>query len=123
MKFAVIDTSSILFGFANSKDVFEIIGNQYPGYKEVISLGVLNELSRAALNRGKKGSSAKAAIESIKYKNVYVEDIDYSVDRWVFSKATDAKGSIAITNDSELYKKLRTAGISCFKLTRDGKLR
>jgi rRNA-processing protein FCF1 len=122
-KFAAIDTSSILFGFSNKKDVFEIAARALPQYKQVISLGVLRELHGISLNKGRRGASARAALEAIKYKNVYVEDIDYSVDRWIFLKVRGTPGSVAVTNDTDLCKKLKSNGLRCFKLSRDGELR
>ena len=123
MKIIFIDTSSILFGFSNKRDVFESARARFPGYKQVISLGVLAELSIIAGNRGKKGECARLALQAIKYKNVYVEDIVGSVDRWIFSRSLGTPGSIAVTNDTELHRKLRSAGVACFKLSRNGILR
>jgi rRNA-processing protein FCF1 len=123
MKIVVIDTSAILFGFSNQRDVFVAVREKFPSCKQVISRGVIAELSRISQNTGKKGQSAKIALQAIKYKNVYVEDIDYSVDRWIFSKSSGTPGTIAITNDTELCRKLKDAGVECFKLSRNGKLR
>ena len=123
MVFLIIDTSSIVFGFSNRKDVFEIARIRFPGYGMLISAGVLNELSKLAGNRGQKGAGAKTAIEALKYKKVDVDNNTGSVDSWIYAKSREYPHTVVITNDTELYKKLKSANINCLKLTKAGLLR
>ncbi len=123
MDFLIIDTSSIVFGFSNKKDVFEIAHSRFPAYGILISAGILGELSKIARNRGGKGSGAKTAIESLKFKKVNVDNSTGSVDSWIYAKSQEYPHSVVITNDTELYKKLKTSNIKCLKLTKAGLLR
>ncbi len=121
--YAIIDTSSILFGFANKKDVFDVVKRSFPSMKQMVSIGILNELSGISQNRGKRGTSALLAIESIKYKNVIVDNSSRSVDSWIYAKSQQYPHSVVITNDTELYTKLKHSGIKVLKLTKEGLLR
>src|SRR5215472_16891055 len=119
----IIDTSSILFGFANKKDVFAIAKSELPSYTQLISVGIMNELFGISKNSGKRGASAKAAIEALKYKKVAVDNNTRSVDSWILSKSQENSHTVVITNDTELYKKLKGNNTKVLKLTRDGSLR
>ncbi len=119
----IIDTSAILFGFSNRRDVFEIARMRFGAAALLISRGVLSELSGISLNKGAKGKSARMALEAIKYKKIRVDNIGSNVDAWIHSKALESKHTVVITNDTELYNILRSAGVSCLKLTRQGLLR
>ena len=121
--YAIIDTSSILFGFANRKDVFEAVKRSFPTMRQMISIGILNELSGISRNKGKRGTSALLAIESIKYKNVIVDNSSRSVDSWIYAKSQQYPHSVVITNDTALYTKLKHSGIKVLKLTKEGLLR
>jgi rRNA-processing protein FCF1 len=121
--YIIIDTSSILFGFSNRRDVFDIARRRFPGTEVLISAGILGELSKLAVNRGAKGAGAKTAIEALKYKKVDVDNSTGSVDSWIYAKSQEYPHSVVITNDTELYKKLKTSNIKCLKLTKAGLLR
>lgn len=123
MVFLIIDTSSIVFGFSNKRDVFEIAHGRFPGYDILISAGVLGELSKLARNRGTKGAGARTAIEALKYKKVNVDNSTGSVDSWIYAKSREYPHTVVVTNDTELYKKLKSANINCLKLTKAGLLR
>jgi rRNA-processing protein FCF1 len=123
MDFLIIDTSSIIFGFLNKKDVFAAARRDYPSYNILISTGILTELSRIARNSGVKGSGAKTAIEALKFKKVNVDNNIGSVDSWIYERSREYPHSVVITNDTELYKRLKSVNIKCLKLTKAGLLR
>lgn len=123
MRFAILDTSSILFGFSNMKDTFEIVKERFPGRGILVSKGVLRELAGISLNRGRRGTSARAALEAIRYKKIEVDNDNKDVDPWVVAAARRYPHSVVITNDTELYKKLKNINIESFKLTKDGHLK
>ncbi len=122
-RFVIIDTSSILFGIANRKDVFDIARARLPGYQMIVSRGVIREIRGISQNRGRRGASAGAALEAIKYKKVHVDNNSTDVDDWILSKAIGYPGSVVITNDTALAKRLRSNSVETRKLTRDGSLR
>ena len=122
-RFVIIDTSSILFGMSNRKDVFDIARAHLPGYQMLISKGVIRELRGISQNMGRRGAGAKAALEAIKYKKVHVDNNTTDVDDWILSKAIGYPGSVVITNDTGLSKRLRSNSVEMRKLTKDGSLR
>ncbi len=123
LEYVIIDTSSILFGFSNNKDAFDIARRHFPDHALLISKGVINELSKISRNTGKKGASAKIAIEALRYKKVDVDNSTRGVDSWIYAKSQQYPHSVVITNDTELYKKLKSSNIKSLKLTKSGLLR
>ncbi|MCL5430530.1 MAG: hypothetical protein M1504_03580 [Candidatus Marsarchaeota archaeon] len=123
MPYVIIDTSSILFGFKYRKDVFDIARYKLTGSKLMISRGVLRELNRLSQNKGKKGATARAALLTIKYKKIEIDNNNAVVDKWILSVARKLAGPVVITNDTELSMRLKALDVKCLKLTRDGLLK
>ena len=121
-KYVIIDTSAILFGFKYKNDVFESVKNSYPGYKILLSKGILRELEGIAQNKGKRGSYARIALASIKYKNVDIDINNENVDDWIVETAQKLN-YVVITNDSELCRRLKRFNLNCLKLTKEGFLK
>ena len=122
MLLVLVDTSSILYGLENSKDVFEIAKSRFPGCNILVSKGVVAELSGLSSSASKTAQLAKTALQIIKLKKVRVDNITGSADNWIFNKAI-AEPSIAITNDTALYKRLKSRKLSAFKLSKKGILK
>lgn len=123
MAFVIVDTSSILYGLAYGKDVFEAVARDFHGRKQVISRGVIRELLKISKNRGKKGSDARAALSVIRYKNLDVDNSNNSVDSWILGKSLEHPNTVVITNDTELHKRLKAEGVLALKLTKAGVLK
>lgn len=117
----IIDTSSILFGFASKKDIFQIVEDKFYGSKIAISVGVISELTGISHKRGKNGAIARFALLVLKSKKLKVYNINTNVDNWILRSSK--KSDIVVTNDTELSMRLRVKGISVLKLTRSGTLR
>ncbi len=120
MEYVIVDTSSIVFGFEFKKDVFEAATGRFHTHKQLISAGVLAELSTLAENRGKKGLAARLALAAIKYKKVLVDNSTQHVDSWVFGKSLEHPGTVVITNDTALFKRLKAKGVLAYKFTKAG---
>ena len=97
MDFIIVDTSSIRFGFSNKKDAFEIVKRYFPVKQLLVSKGVLRELAGISMNKGKRGASAKAALEAIRYKKIEVDSNNADVDSWVCNAARRYPHSVVIT--------------------------
>ncbi len=122
MENVIVDTSSILFGMAAKKDVFSIAAKRF--HKPVlISRGVLNELLGISKNKGRRGASARAALALIRVKNVKVHRDKGSVDSWIAGSAAKHNNTVVITNDTALFRKVRSVNRNVFKLSRSGTLR
>lgn len=118
----LVDTSSIIYGLEHSKDVFEIANGRFPSHEILISRGVIAELSGLSNSNAKKAQLAKTALRIIKLKRIRVDNITGSADNWIFSKAI-AEPSIAITNDTQLCKRLKSRKVNTFKLSKKGILK
>lgn len=123
MAYAIIDTSSILFGALYRKDAFAIAERAFPGFGLMVSRGVIREMSGAARNMGAKGAAARAALSILKLKKIRVDNSTGNVDSWIVRKAASMPGTVVVTNDTELMMKLRSMGVRTAKLSKSGKLR
>jgi rRNA-processing protein FCF1 len=120
----LIDTSSLVYGFANRKDAIDIAAKEFRNCKIEISRGILRELTGISNNKGKRGAAAKSALAAINFKRVVVNNDNTDVDSWLLGRAVSlGNGCIVITNDSELKEKLKANGIKSLRLSRDGSLR
>lgn len=121
----IVDTSSILFGIGNRKDVFAAVSIAFPSSRISISKGVMAELKGISHNMGKRGKEAKTSLELLKrkYKNIKVYDNSTNVDQWILGKALADADCVVVTNDTALSKQIKSKGIRCLKLTRSGLLR
>jgi rRNA-processing protein FCF1 len=119
----IVDTSSILFGISNKKDVFESAERSYPGANIIISKGVIRELTSISQNMGRKGSNARVGLTAINIKNLKVDNSNANVDSWILSIAPKEPDNIVITNDTRLRGALLRKKITALKLSRDGSLR
>jgi len=122
MKLAILDTSSILFGLANNLDPFERLRESFPGYKIVVSQGVVRELAEMSGSRKKEKVQAKIGLALIKKHLVTVLKGEEYVDSWILGnvKKWDC---IVCTNDVGLKQKLKAMGSKAVSLSRSGMLR
>lgn len=123
MKLLIIDTSSILFGFSNKINAFEVVKRHFPTHRLIVSSGIIRELERIATNRGTKGAHAKLALSILKSKKINILIDKQLVDKWILGFAEEHHGIAVITNDSILANKLKKAGAETYKLSRSGILR
>ncbi len=80
---------------------------QFPGYKLLVSKGIIRELSRFSAKKGKKGLSARIALLELKAKKINVDNISTYADSWILDTgAIKNRGSVVITNDTALAKRL-----------------
>jgi rRNA-processing protein FCF1 len=118
-----VDTSSILYGFENGKNVFRSIAEQFPGCKPYVSKGIIRELTKISNNKGKKGVSAKVSLAEIKAARIGIYKSNASGDAWLLSLRLSNECCKVITNDSVLAKKLKSLGANVLKLNKNGILR
>ena len=123
MSYTIIDTSSMLFAFSYKKNLFDIAKYAFPGNKQLVSKGIINELTRISHNKGSKGTYAKIALLELKSKKVSVDNITGNADAWILNKARASKDIVVITNDSALARSLLSEGAKVFKIAKSGILR
>ena len=117
----IIDTSSILFGFANGKNAIEIVRLHFHSTPIMISKGILRELLAKSKNNGLKGMSARLSMMAVSNSGVKIIDSNINPDRWIISKSES--GMIVVTNDTALARQSSKMGATVYKLSKDGKLR
>jgi rRNA-processing protein FCF1 len=123
MDCAIIDTSSILFGFTYNRNVFETVKEKFPRHKMLVSKGIIKELTRLSNNKGRKGLRARIALLEIKAKRVNVDNISIHPDKWILDTAIRSKNYTVITNDTDLASKLARVHVKVFKISRSGLLK
>lgn len=122
MRYIVIDTSSILFGLANGKDVFQAARDGQQGYTPLISKGVIGELEAIKARKGKFGKYAGAALVLISMSHIGASSDTSPVDDWIAKEAKE-NGYAVCTNDTALKRSLKKARIRVFSMTRSGSIR
>jgi rRNA-processing protein FCF1 len=121
--YVIIDTSSIVFGLSNRKDVFETASNTLPRTKPLISKGIINELTKISKNRGRKGASARVALQLIHSRGIRVERSEAGADIWILTFSKIHRDTVVITNDSTLARRLKSIGVQTLKVTKSGLLK
>jgi rRNA-processing protein FCF1 len=113
----------MLFGFANRKNVFEATEGMFPKCTILISRSIITELKGISKNKGKQGVTARLALAATRSKKIKVDDIIGPADDWIANTAGMGRVCAVITNDTELFRRLKSGGVTVFKFTRDGKIR
>ncbi len=113
----------MIFAMQHRKDPFKALEAKYPDKAILISDGVVRELEGIAVGKGKKAAAARSCIEILKLKNVKVDNINSNVDRWVLARAQRGDVYCVVTNDTELFRRLHSAKIAAFKLSKNGLLK
>ena len=119
----IIDTSSLVFGFANGKNIIEAALQRFPKMELLVSRSLIGELEGISTNKGKRGDAARLALLSIKAKKVKVDNSEENVDEWILDTASKNSGCIVVTNDGGLFKRLEGAGLKPFRARRNGTIR
>jgi len=120
VEWIIVDTSSIVFGMEYRKSAIGASKTKFPDLKPLISKGIISELNKLSLNKGKKGAAAKAALAEITLKRIDIEGISGHADSWILSRAARSEGSVVVTNDTELARKLLNLKASVFKMSKNG---
>lgn len=123
MKYVIIDTSSILYGFSYNRNIFERARDKFPNYKLLVSRGIINELNKIASNRGSRGLKARVALMEIKAKKINVDNISVYPDKWILDTSLKNRESVVITNDTLLARRLRVGKVRTYKLSKSGILK
>ena len=123
VKLAIIDTSSIMFGFSHRRNTFDAVRYALHDHTLYLSGAVVRELHQLARNRGRQGAAARVALQELRYKNIKGSNKSLSnADLDIMRVAGGHKGSAVITNDTALSKRLRSSGVEVFKLSISGRL-
>jgi len=119
--YVIVDTSSILFGFANRKSVFEAVSAEL-GEKCMVSKGIISELTKISRRKGIRGAEAKAALGELSLKKVKIDADSKYPDSWIKERASGQGVTAVVTNDTALASKINKE-VMVFKLSRDGRLK
>jgi rRNA-processing protein FCF1 len=123
MHHLIIDTSSIVFGLSNKRNVFESANEQLPNHRIIVSNGIIKELKKIGKGRGKYAKFANVGISLInRYDNIEVSKDSSYADSWITKKATELNCAVC-TNDTKLKRSLKAKGITVYSISRSGLLR
>ncbi len=116
----IIDTSSLLFSVKNKCDIILKVSQQFNNAQIAISDGILRELKGLSSGNSNLSIIAKTTMEILKNKKVKVYKNNEFVDDWILKKALYNDKSkvdqLIITNDTLLYKKLKSNNIKVKKV-------
>ena len=71
---------------------------------------------------GQKGACARIALMEIRAKKIEIDNIN-GADGWILEKARRNRGSVVVTNDTPLAKRLLRFGTNVMKISRNGMLK
>lgn len=118
----IIDTSSIIFGLSNNIDIFDTVAYELPGYKILISKGIVEELKKLGSKNGRYKKYAHVALTLIKKHKAKVANSSSYVDAWIENEAVKTNCTVC-TNDIKLKKLLKSKDITVLSISRSGLLR
>jgi rRNA-processing protein FCF1 len=121
LRYVIVDTSSILFGFANRKSAFDAARAEL-GESCLVSKGIINELTSISKRKGIRGGAAKAALWELSLKRIKIDANSKYPDSWIRQRVDQPGIGAVITNDTKLASAIKRK-ILVFKLSREGKLR
>ena len=121
MQYVIVDTSSILFGFANHKSVFDAVRAELAG-SCIVSKGIIRELTSISTRKGTRGGEAKAALWELSLKKIKTDANSKYPDLWIKQRSEQPDILAVVTNDTKLASSIRKETM-VFKLSREGKLR
>ena len=117
----IIDTSSLLFSVKNKCDIILKVSQQFNNAQIAISDGILRELKGLSSGNSNLSIIAKTTMEILKNKKVKVYNNNEYVDQWIYKHAIENKikgiSQLIITNDTEVYKKIKSEKIAVKKAT------
>jgi rRNA-processing protein FCF1 len=119
--YVIVDTSSILFGFANRRSVFDAVSAEL-GDRCLVSKGIITELNTISKRKGIRGAEAKAALGELSLKKIKIEANSKYPDSWIKERASEPGISAVVTNDTELASTINKE-VAVFKFSREGKLK
>jgi rRNA-processing protein FCF1 len=117
----IIDTSSLLFSVKNKCDIILKVSQQFNNAQIAISDGILRELKGLSSGNSNLSIIAKTTMEILKNKKVKVYNNNEYVDQWIYNHALENKtqgiGQVIVTNDTEIYNRIKSEKITVKKST------
>ena len=119
----IIDTSSILFAVKFGKDAFNAAAVLGSPSRIAIPEGVIEELRGISSGRGARAIEARTALKMLRIKNVKLYKSVEKVDDWIYHHAMENPDCAVITNDTELFRRLKGIHSKVFKISKNGSIR
>lgn len=96
---------------------------KFPSYIQVVSEAVLEELERISSKNSSKARAARVGLQMIKIKKIKVDNKRGNADLWMLENAKSQNRDIFITNDTALFKEIKSLHKDSFKISKQGILR
>jgi len=139
MQAVLLDTSLILDCAKRKIDVFAGLDGLMEGVWEAhVSVGVMREMRKKALVKGRAGAEARLALAMLDARRgkdeagtatregaagtcVVVEQDEGNVDGWLLARGK-ALSAVVCTNDAEVRRKAREAGLKVISVLHNSRL-
>ncbi len=107
----VVDANFLMSAFRFKVDAISGLRDLVGGdFRLVTSSSVIRELEGIAGGKNLSARGARFALETLKREGAQVDRTEKYADDWVLEYCV-TQGAVACTNDAELRKRLREAGI------------
>ena len=119
----ILDANFILIPHKKKIDIFSRIPELLPEKHDFVTLGsVVNELEGIAEGASDDAAAARTALKLIKVKGVKVVPSSGPADHAIVDYASRREKTVVCTNDKELKRKLKAAGVKTVSLHGEDKL-
>ncbi len=116
MRKVLLDTNFLLVPYQFKLDVFEKMKDVFEGdYSLVVPSGVVGELKRLSLGRGKEGAAARFGLKLLSLREHEGVESSGNVDEWILEYAQKERAVVA-TNDKALREKLKRKRVKVLSL-------
>lgn len=121
MKEVVFDTNFLMLAHQFKVDIFGQLEELLGAYEKVTCKGVIEELEKLGLGKGRDGVAARYALKLVGEGRVKVRKNEGEVDEWIL-RYCRSRGAVACTVDKELRERLKKEGVKVIILKGGKKL-
>lgn len=107
---AVLDTNFLMLAHQFNVDISGELGELLGECRKVTCRGVVEELERLSIGKGRDASAAKYALKLLKLGGFEIVRNEGKVDDWIVSYCA-RNGAVACTMDRELIARLKKKGV------------
>jgi rRNA-processing protein FCF1 len=107
---AVLDTNFLMLAHQFGIDIFGELSGLLGEYRKVTCSGVVKELEKLSLGKGRDSTAAGYALKLLKLGKVEIKKNKNGVDDWIVSYCIRS-GAVACTTDRELIGRLKKEGM------------
>lgn len=107
---AVVDTNFLMLAYQFKLNIPEKLGELLGAYRMVTCDGVVRELKKLSLGKGRDGVAARYALKVLDGCGAEVKRSKGEVDEWIVGYCKK-EGAVACTVDKKLRERLKREGV------------